>query len=310
MKKVFLSIALAVVSMVMFGQTRGFSFQGIARDASGSIFSTAKLDLTISLLNGNTEVYSETQSSSTDAYGVFSVIIGAGKAESGSVAFADVDFSQQLNVQIDVSVNSGPVTTLANYALQAVPYAKQSENATRAGIADSSVVAGRATKAVSATKADNGVPAGTMLAWAGPESTIPAGYLACYGQAVSRTQYADLYKAIGTVWGAGDGSSTFNLPYTAGQFLRGSDLGRAEDPDAGTRTAKYNGGAKGIYTGSYQEDTLQSHQHTYLTYGTVSIGAGTSPLPIPYQLMAPKSDPAGGKETRPKNINVEYIIKY
>jgi microcystin-dependent protein len=55
------------------------------------------------------------------------------------------------------------------------------------------------------------VPVGEVLSI--PENTtIPAGYLLCDGSAVSRTTYADLFAVIGTTFGAGDGSTTFNLP--------------------------------------------------------------------------------------------------
>lgn len=50
----------------------------------------------------------------------------------------------------------------------------------------------------------------------------PAGTLYCDGSAVSRTTYAELFSAIGTTYGAGDGSTTFNLPDLRGQFVRGT----------------------------------------------------------------------------------------
>ena len=53
-------------------------------------------------------------------------------------------------------------------------------------------------------------------------NTIPAGWLLCDGSAVSRTDYAKLFSAIGTTWGAGDGSTTFNLPNTIGRFAEGA----------------------------------------------------------------------------------------
>ena len=56
------------------------------------------------------------------------------------------------------------------------------------------------------------MPAGTVLWFAGKTAKIPAGTLICNGAAVSRTTYADLFNAIGTTYGAGDGSSTFNIP--------------------------------------------------------------------------------------------------
>jgi microcystin-dependent protein len=65
------------------------------------------------------------------------------------------------------------------------------------------------------------VPAGTVLPFGG--ATAPAGFLLCYGQAVSRTGYADLFAAIGTAHGAGDGSTTFNVPDYRGRTLAGLD---------------------------------------------------------------------------------------
>lgn len=52
-------------------------------------------------------------------------------------------------------------------------------------------------------------------------ASIPTGYLLCNGAAISRAQYPELFAAIGTTWGAGDGSSTFNIPDLRGYFLRG-----------------------------------------------------------------------------------------
>lgn len=63
------------------------------------------------------------------------------------------------------------------------------------------------------------LPAGFVAAW--PGNTPPDGWLVCNGSAVSRTTYADLFAAIGTTFGAGDGSTTFKLPDYRGDFLRG-----------------------------------------------------------------------------------------
>lgn len=59
------------------------------------------------------------------------------------------------------------------------------------------------------------IPSGTVLPYGG--SSAPSGYLLCYGQAVSRTTYSDLFAAIGTSFGTGDGSTTFNLPDLRGR---------------------------------------------------------------------------------------------
>lgn len=60
-------------------------------------------------------------------------------------------------------------------------------------------------------------------------STVPTGWLECNGAAVSRTTYANLFSAIGVGWGAGDGSTTFNVPELRGEFPRGWDHGRGVD---------------------------------------------------------------------------------
>ena len=66
----------------------------------------------------------------------------------------------------------------------------------------------------------NGWPAGVIIPFAG--TSVPTGYLLCNGVAVSRTNYANLFAAIGTLYGAGDGSTTFNLPDARDRVLQGA----------------------------------------------------------------------------------------
>ena len=63
-------------------------------------------------------------------------------------------------------------------------------------------------------------PAGVIIPFAG--TSVPTGYLLCNGAAVSRTNYANLFAAIGTLYGAGDGSTTFNLPDARDRVLQGA----------------------------------------------------------------------------------------
>ena len=62
-------------------------------------------------------------------------------------------------------------------------------------------------------------PVGMIVSFAG--STAPTGWLLCQGQAVSRTTYAKLFAVIGTTFGSGDGSTTFNVPDLKGRVLVG-----------------------------------------------------------------------------------------
>ena len=69
-------------------------------------------------------------------------------------------------------------------------------------------------------------PVGEVTAYAG--SSAPTGWLICDGSAVSRTTYATLFAIIGTVFGAGDGSTTFNLPNAKGSVIAGKDSAQTE----------------------------------------------------------------------------------
>jgi microcystin-dependent protein len=71
------------------------------------------------------------------------------------------------------------------------------------------------------------VPSGSVMTFA--MNTAPSGWLKANGAAVSRTTYAALFSVIGTTFGVGDGSTTFNLPDLRGEFMRGWDDGRGVD---------------------------------------------------------------------------------
>lgn len=128
--------------------------------------------------------------------------------------------------------------------------------------------------------------------------TAPGGYLECDGAAVSRAAYADLFTAIGTVHGVGDGATTFNVPDLRGEFVRGWDDGRGIDA------------ARAF--GSAQADELKAHVHSVspptstddTAAGLTTTGSGGAEVITPYNTGS-----TGGVETRPRNVALLYIIK-
>lgn len=126
-------------------------------------------------------------------------------------------------------------------------------------------------------------------------STAPTGWLKANGAAVSRTTYAALFAAIGTTFGAGDGSTTFNLPDLRGEFIRGWDDARGADP--------------GRVLGSAQADAFKSHTHEVGSIGNLQPGSFGA-----FLNTGPGGDgltqAAGGSETRPRNVALLAVIKY
>lgn len=143
----------------------------------------------------------------------------------------------------------------------------------------------------------NGVPPGAVLPFA--MNSAPTGWLACDGSAVSRTTYAALFSAIGTTYGSGNGSTTFNLPDMRGYFLRGSGTN-------GDGTASGTFGAK-------QAEAIAAHNHALTMVGAPGSGgtdgAYRSQTGAPYGSLSGYVGGTLGSETRPKNIAMLYCIK-
>ena len=109
-------------------------------------------------------------------------------------------------------------------------------------------------------------PIGTVAPFAGPvnEAQLEGqGWMYCNGNSISRTTYADLFGAIGTAYGEGDGSSTFNLPNFRGSFQRGVSHGSGNDPDAALRTASGAGAHKHDVTGGGDAETRPINVYCY-----------------------------------------------
>ena len=154
---------------------------------------------------------------------------------------------------------------------------------------------------------------GAVVAFAG--STSPAGWLLCDGSAVSRTTYAALFAVIGTTYGSGDGSTTFNLPNLIDRFIQGNSTSgtvkSAGLPDIkGTliaRATSYNGsqiisGATGAFAGGGKDSGVQDsvEQHSGQVQRNIT------------DFTASRYNSIYGNSTtvQPPALTMRYIIKY
>jgi microcystin-dependent protein len=131
--------------------------------------------------------------------------------------------------------------------------------------------------------------------------TVHSGYIKANGAAISRVSYATLFAEIGETYGVGNGTTTFNVPDSRGEFLRGWDDARGID--------------SGRALGSWQADELKAHTHP-LQIGWTVPAVGWRMVWTQGQTNGvetqtnPNTGSAGGTETRPRNLAVQYLIKY
>lgn len=111
-------------------------------------------------------------------------------------------------------------------------------------------------------------PTGGLMPYAG--SSAPTGWLVCDGSAVSRTTYDDLYAAIGTTYGSGDGSTTFNLPNLKGRTIVGRD---STDSDFDAL-----GETRGTKTHTLTTSEIPAHNHSVTDPGHTHTGSTTNQL--------------------------------
>lgn len=148
-------------------------------------------------------------------------------------------------------------------------------------------------------------PAGVISMYAG--STAPSGWLICNGSAVSRTTYSRLFSAIGTTYGAGNGSTTFNLPNLKGKVPVGLDASQTEFNSLGK-----TGGEK-KHTLSINEMPSHNHDYSGIVSKYMGQGGGTTDAERLCNRASGTTTSTGGDQ--PHNnlqpyITVNYIISY
>ncbi len=152
------------------------------------------------------------------------------------------------------------------------------------------------------------------------KATIPSGWLECGGQAVSRATYSALFLAIGTFYGAGDGSTTFNLPDLRGRALFGKDnMGGT----TANRLTTANGGLDGVTLGAVgggesvtlASGEMPSHTHTISqkTSGTGGadklVSSGTYAISIAVVATSDAVGGGGSHKNIPPAMVTNFIIK-
>src|SRR5210317_762338 len=107
---------------------------------------------------------------------------------------------------------------------------------------------------------EGGIPTATIVPWS--DASVPSGFLECDGSAVSRTTYAALFAVVGTTYGTGDGSTTFNLPDLQDNVPVGKSNNKALASTGGANTVTSTGNVGGsTANATLSTPQLASHSH-------------------------------------------------
>ena len=296
------------------------SVQGVVRNTDGSVFPTGNYSLKFriySTASGGTAIWTEEQSDIRIEGGVYSALLGKVSP------LGNIQFGQTL--YLGVSVDGG--TELSPRALfTAAPAARY------------------------ALRSPGSVPSGMVVAYAGPLTQVPDGWLPCDCRALKSTDFPTLFDRIGTTYGNGSsgmgagGGTNFNVPDLRYEFIRGLDRGRGVDSDrvAGSFHGYATGKPRIPFTATLNQAGGHTHQRIFLN----ATGSGTSYGSRPYdyrwgfqafhcgcftgvfintlgiqynvatQSAGAHSHPTisinvwDWEETRPVNTAVHYFIKY
>jgi microcystin-dependent protein len=332
-------LALLVVSFISF-QTYGADFTISVQPSASSVSDAQVSSITLSKISDKGALASKNSVDYNSSDILNKPVLGSLAARSSLLAadIPDLSTTYALNSSLSSYVSSSSLTSsLSLYTKTSLLGSLASKNSVDYSSTDvsnkptlgllsskdnlsasdvPSITSAKVSDFTAAVQAINAVSGtseviGAIKMYAG--ASAPTGYLFCKGQAVSRSTYSALFAVIGIAYGSGDGSTTFNLPDTQGIFVRGAGSQNIAGIDySGTLAAKQN-------------DQFQSHIHSpnlfkdysftngsSATVKTGDSGAGNTSL---MKTLGPESDAVDnptrtGKETRPANISLNYIIKY
>ena len=288
-----LLLALTVTSAAQAAIPHVINFQGKATDkANAPLNGTYKLTFRIyDALTGGNKEWEEVHATVPITNGIFQVPLNV-----------DLPFNEDYWVSLEVNTDGemSPRTRLASTA-----YAYTADHANTANTANTAETANRAIYADNLSV--NPVPPGIIMIW--PADTPPAGWLLCDGRAVSRTEYASLFETIGTSYGFGNSSTTFNLPDLRGRFPLGQDdMGGSSADRATNAQADLLNGSAGEENHTLTIAEMPAHTHSanfryngrYASTGSVMGHGGAT-------------GSAGGGQAHnnmPPYITLNYIIKH
>lgn len=145
-------------------------------------------------------------------------------------------------------------------------------------------------------------PVGAIEQYSG--SSVPQGWLACDGSAVSRTQYQSLFNTIGTSYGNGDGSTTFNLPDLRGR----TPIGEGQGPSLSNRSIGESGGEE---EHTISETEMPNHDHGYTRYNQyVSLAGGAGSYPNCCYNNSNQTTTATGSGNAHNNMQPYSVVKF
>lgn len=284
------------------------SYQGKLMQPSGAAVPDGTYSIQFAIYDvptGGTALWSETNSSVQVKGGLFAVMLGSINNLPSNIFDSPSRF---FGVKVGSDPEMTPRQQIASSAFSfrsAIAGTVDDGAITASKLADGAVTAEKiADNSIAVTKLLSGiaVPTGSIIEFAG--STPPTGWLLCDGSEVSRTTYSDLFTAIGTTYGSGDGSTTFNLPNLQGKVPVG------QDNESEFAALGQTGGEK-THTLTIAEMPSHRHGMTMGVVGTPELSTGT------YNAVFIKGDystaSTGGDQ--PHNnlqpyIVLNYIIKY
>jgi microcystin-dependent protein len=206
----------------------------------------------------------------------------SGQTFSAAITYGGVTLSNAVTGTGNMVLSTSPTLTTASLG---------SSTATTQTYGDNS------TKVATTAYVDSAVPSGVIFPYAG--SAAPTGYLLCYGQAVSRSTYAALFAAIGTSYGVGDGTTTFNVPDLRGRVPAGKDDMGGAAASRLTSTTMSPDGATLAAVGGAQTVTLTQAN---LPSGISLTGS------IPYSATIPPSGTGAPKMTVDVSSDGNYTV--